>query len=94
MRFLISFFSLLTLSFSVSAANIPIHIELNYQVSTDIGDGEIQEVMEIKHNKKGSSYVINSEAQATGVFKIVEPSSLVRHSEGLMKDTEKKNPIR
>ncbi|HQX13229.1 MAG TPA: DUF3108 domain-containing protein [Nitrosomonas sp.] len=84
MRFLISFFSLLTLSFSVSAANIPIHIELNYQVSTDIGDGEIQEVMEIKHNKKGSSYVINSEAQATGVFKIVEPSSLVRHSEGIL----------
>jgi len=84
MRFLAFFFSLWALSFSVAAANTPVRIELNYQVSTDIGNGEIQEVMEIKQDKEGGSYVIHSIAQASGVFKIVEPNSLIRHSEGIL----------
>lgn len=84
MRFLVFFCSLWISSFSVAAADIPVRIELSYEVSTDIGNGEIQEVMEIKQHKKGSSYVIHSVAQATGVFKIVEPNSLVRHSEGVL----------
>ncbi|GKS69878.1 protein of unknown function [Nitrosomonas sp. PY1] len=84
MRFFAFFVIFSALSFSVWATDTPVRIEISYQVSTDIGDGEIQEVMDIKHTKKGDSYVINSEAQATGIFKIIEPSSLVRHSEGLV----------
>lgn len=84
MRFFAFFLVFSALSFSAWAANIPVRIEMSYQVSTDIGDGEIQEVMDVKHTKKGSNYVINSEAQAIGIFKIIEPSSLVRHSEGIV----------
>jgi hypothetical protein len=82
MKFLLSIFLLWILSFSVFAADIPSRIEISYAVTTDIGQGEINEVMEIKHANGTHSYTINSEAQATGVFKIIEPNSIVRHSEG------------
>lgn len=82
MKFLPSIVLLWLLSFSVFAADIPSRIEISYAVTTDIGQGEINEVMEIKHANGTYSYTINSEAQATGVFKIIEPNSIVRHSEG------------
>lgn len=82
MKFFSSIFLLCLFSFSVSAADIPSRIEISYAVTTDIGQGEITEVMEITHAHGGHSYTINSEAQATGVFKIIEPNSILRHSEG------------
>ncbi|PXW90744.1 uncharacterized protein DUF3108 [Nitrosomonas sp. Nm84] len=82
MKFFSPIFLLCIFSFSVSAADIPSRIEISYAVTTDIGQGEITEVMEITHAHGGHSYTINSEAQATGVFKIIEPNSIVRHSEG------------
>ena len=65
------------------ATDIPSRIEITYAVTTDIGQGEINEVMEITH-VDGHNYTINSEAQATGVFKLIEPNSIVRHSEGII----------
>ncbi|SFF11210.1 DUF3108 domain-containing protein [Nitrosomonas sp. Nm166] len=65
------------------ATDIPSRIEITYAVTTDIGQGEINEVMEITH-VDGHSYTINSEAQATGVFKLIEPNSIVRRSEGII----------
>ncbi len=83
MNFLSSIFLLWIFSFSVFATYIPSRIEITYAVTTDIGQGEIDEVMEIKHAPGGRhSYTINSEAQATGIFKIIEPNSIVRQSEG------------
>jgi len=84
MKFLPPIFLLWILSFSVLATDIPSRIEISYAVTTDIGQGEIKEVMEIKHANGTHSYTINSEAQATGVFKIIEPNSIVRHSEGII----------
>ncbi|WP_293008646.1 DUF3108 domain-containing protein [Nitrosomonas sp.] len=75
---------ILSSSVSVYATDIPSRIEINYAVTTDIGEGEINEVMEIKHTDKGNSYSINSEAQATGIFKLLEPNRIVRHSEGMI----------
>ncbi|WP_297326203.1 DUF3108 domain-containing protein [Nitrosomonas sp.] len=82
MKFFSSIFLLWIFSSSVFATDIPSRIEISYAVTTDIGQGEITEVMEITHAHGGHSYTINSEAQATGVFKIIEPNSIVRHSEG------------
>lgn len=84
MKFLSSIVLLWILSFSVYATDIPSRIEISYVVTTDIGQGEITEVMEITHAHGGHSYSINSEAQATGVFKIIEPNSIMRHSEGII----------
>lgn len=82
MKFLSMIFLLAIASFPVFATDIPSRIEISYAVSTDIGQGEINEVMEIKHTHSGYTYIINSEAQATGVFKIIEPNAIIRHSEG------------
>src|SRR5690348_6057139 len=84
MKFLSLIILLWIFSFSVSATDIPSRIEISYAVATDIGQGEITEVMEITHAHGGHSYSINSEAQATGVFKIIEPNSIVRQSEGII----------
>ncbi len=72
------------LSVSVYATDIPSRIEINYAVTTDIGEGEINEVMEIRHTDEGNSYSIDSEAQAIGIFKLLEPNSITRHSEGVI----------
>ena len=84
MKFLSTIFLLWILSFPGFATDIPSRIEITYAVTTDIGQGEINEVMEIKHAHGGHSYIINSEAQATGIFKLIEPDSIVRHSEGII----------
>ncbi len=66
------------------AADLPSRIEIKYAVTTDIGEGEIDEVMEIKHIDGKAHYSINSKAQATGMFKLIEPNSIIRRSEGLI----------
>ena len=66
------------------ATDLPSRIEIKYAVTTDIGEGEIDEVMEIKHVEGKAHYSINSKAQATGMFKLIEPNSIIRHSEGLI----------
>ncbi len=72
------------LSFSASATDLPSRIEINYHVITDIGEGEIHEVMEIHHTGDHYRYTINSVAQATGMYKLIEPNRIVRHSEGFV----------
>ncbi|HLP80629.1 MAG TPA: DUF3108 domain-containing protein [Nitrosomonas sp.] len=66
------------------ATDIPSRIEISYDVKTDIGEGEIKEAMDITHTKQGLSYIINSEAQATGMFKLLEPNVIIRRSEGII----------
>lgn len=66
------------------ATDLPSRIEIKYAVTTDIGEGEINEVMEIKHIEGKAHYSIDSEAQATGMFKLIEPNSIIRHSEGFI----------
>ncbi len=85
MKFLPSILLLWILSFSVLATEIPSRIEISYSVKTDVGEGEITEVMEVKkHTDDVYRYTINSKAQATGVYKLIEPNSIVRRSEGII----------
>lgn len=85
MKFLPPILLLWILSFSVLATEIPSRIEISYSVKTDVGEGEITEVMEMKkHTDDGYRYTINSKAQATGVYKLIEPNSIVRRSEGII----------
>jgi hypothetical protein len=84
MKFPAAIFLLWLFSFPGFSADIPSRIEISYAVTTDIGQGEINEVMEINHAHGGHSYSINSEAHATGLFKLIEPNSIVRQSEGII----------
>lgn len=86
MKFISSFFLFLLwiLGFPACATDMPSRIEISYSVKTDIGEGEITEVIEVKHTDGGYRYTINSKAQATGVYKLIEPNSIVRRSEGII----------
>lgn len=86
MKFAPFFFLLLGLFISTGAmaTDLPSRIEIKYAVTTDIGEGEIDEIMEIKHIEGKAHYSINSKAQATGMFKLIEPNSIIRHSEGFI----------
>lgn len=77
-------FLLYLISFQVWATDIPSRIEINYAVTTDIGEGEINEVLEVHHEADELRYNINSLAQATGIYKLMEPNSIIRHSEGVI----------
>lgn len=66
------------------ATDIPSRVEISYAVTTDIGQGELNEVMVIKHINGAYSYTIDSEAQATGIYKLVKPGSIVRKSQGMI----------
>lgn len=68
----------------VWATDIPSRIEISYIVSTDIGEGEINEVLEIDHSEDELRYRIDSVARATGIYRLLEPNSIVRHSEGVI----------
>jgi hypothetical protein len=84
MRLLLVILLLWLPGFSVWATDIPSRIEINYVVSTDIGEGEITEVLEINHSEDELRYRIDSVARATGIYKLLEPNSIVRHSEGVI----------
>lgn len=84
MKFLFLLFLIESLAFPVFATDVPSRIEISYHVVTDIGEGEITEVMKIHHTHDEYHYSINSEARATGMYKLIEPNRIVRHSEGLI----------
>jgi hypothetical protein len=82
MKFLPFTFLLWILSFSVFATDIPSRVDISYSITTDIGHGELNEVMKIKHDNGSHHYSITSEAQATGIYKLIKPGSIVRNSQG------------
>ena len=82
MKSLFSILLLSVLSFPLWATDIPSRIEISYAIFTDIGEGEIEEVLEVKEHDDELRYQINSVAQAAGIYKLIEPNSIMRHSEG------------
>ncbi len=84
MRLLLVILLLWLPGFSVWATDIPSRIEISYVVSTDIGEGEINEVLEIDHSEDELRYRIDSVARATGIYRLLEPNSIMRHSEGVI----------
>lgn len=83
MKFLSLFFLLCLVNSPALPADTPSRIKIKYAVITDIGEGEINEVMEITHTD-GHIYKINSEAKATGIFRFIEPNSIMRSTEGIV----------
>lgn len=84
MKFLFATVMLWLASFPAWPTDMPSRIVISYAVSTDIGEGEIREVLDIDHHEDMLRYRIDSVAQATGIYKLLEPNSIVRHSEGII----------
>ena len=87
MRFLTIVFLLLGLSSTIYADNLPPHIDISYTVTTGIGQGELNETVEIVQNEDSHRYSISSEAQALGIMKIIKPGSILRNSRGEITST-------
>ena len=66
---------------------IPARIHISYTVQTSIGHGELNEIVDISQKSDTHTFDINSNAQATGIFKVIKPGNIVRKSHGTI--TEK-----
>ncbi len=94
MRFFLIFLILLGLKSTAFASEnhialetttkIPKRIQINYTVKADIGYGELNEIVDIDQNNESHTFNITSDAQATGVFKIINPGKILRNSQGVV----------
>ncbi len=96
MKFLLMFFMLWGYGFSAQAAgkkaeietetDIPTRIHISYTVKTGIGLGELNEIVDINQKNDAHTFNIISNAQATGVFKVIKPGNIIRESKGMITD--------
>ncbi len=63
---------------------IPTRIHISYTVTTGIGNGELSEIVDISQKSNIHTFSITSNAQATGIFKVIKPGHIVRNSRGLV----------
>ena len=71
---------------SQATTEIPSRIHISYSVKTGIGHGELKEVVDIDQKSDTHTFTITSNAQATGVFKVIKPGSIFRKSRGHVTD--------
>ncbi|HNP26078.1 MAG TPA: DUF3108 domain-containing protein [Nitrosomonas sp.] len=96
MKFLLMLFMLCGYGFSALAAekkieietttDIPTRIHISYTVKTGIGLGELNEIVNISQKSDAHTFNISSNAQATGVFKVIKPGNIIRESKGMITD--------
>lgn len=97
MKFLLTLFMLLGTELTALAAEkkgeteiadkIPARIHISYTVKTGIGHGELNEIVDISQKSDAHTFNITSNAQATGIFKVINPGNILRNSYGIV--TEK-----
>ncbi len=92
MKVLLLFLILLVLGYGTLTASAqattekPSRIHISYSVKTGIGHGELNEVIDIDRKNENHTFIITSNAQATGVFKVIKPGSILRKSSGHVTD--------
>ncbi len=67
-----------------ATVKIPTRIQINYTVKTDIGHGELNDIVDFNQNNELQTFNITSDAQATGVFKMINPGKILRNSQGIV----------
>lgn len=98
MKFITLFFTLFCCTASVLATDtppvidpasapsdsLPTRIHIGYTVTTGIGHGELNEVVDIEQKNDAHTFSITSNAQATGIYKVIKPGNIIRNSRGLV----------
>ncbi len=69
---------------TLQSGKIPTRIHISYTVTTGIGNGELSEIVDISQKSDAHTFSITSNAQATGIFKVIKPGHIVRNSRGLI----------
>ncbi|MCW5619026.1 MAG: hypothetical protein KIS65_07440, partial [Nitrosomonas sp.] len=70
----------------LKSGKIPARIHISYTVTTGIGNGELSEIVDITQKADAHTFNISSNAQATGIFKVIKPGHIIRSSRGLITD--------
>lgn len=82
MKMFLPIFLFLGLSFPLFASDLPSRIDISYAVKTGIGNGELNETLQIEQNNNTHQYHITSEARPSGITKLIKPGSILRNSWG------------
>ena len=72
---------------STKTKKLPTRIHISYTITTGIGLGELKETVDISQKNETHTFNISSNAQATGIFKVIKPGNILRNSRGIV--TEK-----
>jgi hypothetical protein len=70
----------------LKSGKMPTRIHVGYTVTTGIGNGELSEIVDISQEIDAHTFNISSNAQATGIFKVIKPGNIIRNSRGLITD--------
>ena len=70
----------------LKSGKMPTRIHVDYTVTTGIGNGELSEIVDISQEIDAHTFNISSNAQATGIFKVIKPGNIIRNSRGLITD--------
>jgi hypothetical protein len=70
----------------LESGKIPTRIHVGYTITTGIGNGELKEIVDIRQEIDAHTFNISSNAQATGIFKVIKPGNIIRSSRGLITD--------
>lgn len=70
----------------LKSGKILARIHISYTVTTGIGNGELSEIVDITQKADAHTFNISSNAQATGIFKVIKPGHIIRSSRGLITD--------
>ncbi|MGH8761922.1 MAG: DUF3108 domain-containing protein [Nitrosospira sp.] len=70
------------LSFPAFTADLPTRVDISYLITSGALEGEVNDTLEIRHVSGTRSYIINSEARATGLLALTQPEPVVRDSKG------------
>lgn len=86
MKLFSSIIFFLSISPLVWAETLPPRIEINYKITSALGDGELSEVLEISQNETVSRYRITSHARTVGMLELIKPGQITRESRGMITD--------
>lgn len=85
MRYLLIFVALSWMASIAFATELPARIEMEYSLQGSIGKGKAYETIIFQQKNGIQHYAISSEISARGFLGLIMPGSIVRHSQGIVK---------
>lgn len=78
----------------VLAGDLPERIDIEYVLSGSVGQGTAHETLLLRKENDVQHYIINSEAMASGILRLIKRGSIQRHSEGIVVPGKGMKPLR
>ncbi|MCC6161675.1 MAG: DUF3108 domain-containing protein [Nitrosomonas sp.] len=78
----------------VLAGDLSERIDIEYKLNGSIGQGKARETLLLRKENDVQHYIINSEAAASGILRLIKRGSIQRHSEGVIVPRKGMKPLR